>query len=288
MKHVVKHRTGAFTLVELLVVIAIIAMLLSILMPSLSKAREGAARAVCASNNHQIMLACMAYAENNKNYYPMWYGSSPCAPDTSLFLNNYVPDFKAFQCPYDKSNYGTLPSNACVPIQIGLSPKLDSAIKKLGPVSSKNEVTARTPGNRRSYSFNLNYCGWLNYCGLYPDGGAGQNGWTKTTDIKRSSQTIIITEAHHLWNIVGCLWNHGYYGPLPPNVRSTDGYLGGYSHNPGWALYNWSKSGKFAHGNGAVFGFADGHAEFIKVDIKNEVPSMTQYDEGWYTNYRWP
>jgi len=55
----------AFTLVELLVVISIIALLLAILMPSLSKAREQGRRVVCLSNTKQLSLAMMVYTEDN-------------------------------------------------------------------------------------------------------------------------------------------------------------------------------------------------------------------------------
>jgi prepilin-type N-terminal cleavage/methylation domain-containing protein/prepilin-type processing-associated H-X9-DG protein len=56
----------AFTLVELLVVISIIALLLSILMPSLNRARESGQRAVCLSNLKQLGFGWMMYAEDNK------------------------------------------------------------------------------------------------------------------------------------------------------------------------------------------------------------------------------
>src|SRR5689334_11139941 len=55
-----------FTLVELLVVIGIIALLISILLPSLSKAREQARDVQCKSNMSQLYKACLMFANDNK------------------------------------------------------------------------------------------------------------------------------------------------------------------------------------------------------------------------------
>src|SRR2546421_2291711 len=63
-----------FTLVELLVVIGIIALLISILMPALSKAREQAKRVACGSNLHQMAMALQMYANDNKGFYPYSLG----------------------------------------------------------------------------------------------------------------------------------------------------------------------------------------------------------------------
>jgi len=58
-------KQGAFTLIELLVVIAVIAVLMGILMPALSRARELGKRAACLSNLKQLMFAWGMYAEDN-------------------------------------------------------------------------------------------------------------------------------------------------------------------------------------------------------------------------------
>jgi prepilin-type N-terminal cleavage/methylation domain-containing protein/prepilin-type processing-associated H-X9-DG protein len=67
------NRKNAFSLVELLVVISIIALLLAILLPALSRARQQARGVICLSNLHQLGIAASAYVANNQGYYPIGY-----------------------------------------------------------------------------------------------------------------------------------------------------------------------------------------------------------------------
>lgn len=71
-----KSRRGrGFTLVELLVVISIIALLISLLLPALAKAKERANAVVCAAHVRSLAQACMIYAQDNRGFFPAMFNN---------------------------------------------------------------------------------------------------------------------------------------------------------------------------------------------------------------------
>ena len=178
-----RQRRG-FTLVELLVVIAIIALLMGILMPALNIAQKKAMFAVCKSGFHQIGLATLMYAEENRYrlssgcyfnfpngtggdssgngiaYEPGIDTEGFIAIDAQPYLGStklLSTDFSIFICPADKL---TRESPA----------GFDGTTAQYGSISPNGATTEEwyKSGHLSFYSGNMTYWIYYYYLGNYP------------------------------------------------------------------------------------------------------------------------
>ena len=122
-----RNGRGAFTLVELLVVIGIIALLIAIMLPALSRAKESANRVACGSNLRQLGVAFVMYSNENRGWFPFhaaigemdkfghpwnaedwiyWHAArKPAESPICTYLGGY--HLRVLRCPSDDVPYHT-------------------------------------------------------------------------------------------------------------------------------------------------------------------------------------
>jgi prepilin-type N-terminal cleavage/methylation domain-containing protein/prepilin-type processing-associated H-X9-DG protein len=148
-------RPCGFTLIELLVVIAIIAILASLLLPALSRARARGLQVACLSNLRQLQVAWGHYADDNNDRLPLngtagagrttasstpgsWImgnaqGSAALTNLMSGSIYPYAPNAAIFHCPTDRSTvFGTdAPRTRSYPMDAYLNGIRDDAVRTL-------------------------------------------------------------------------------------------------------------------------------------------------------------
>jgi len=99
-----------FTLIELLVVIAIIAILAALLLPALAKAKDAAKQVLCASQEKQISLAFITFANDHDSWFPSgsvdsegdnkFWGEKNAKESIRVYLNDHTEEnIKILKCP---------------------------------------------------------------------------------------------------------------------------------------------------------------------------------------------
>jgi prepilin-type N-terminal cleavage/methylation domain-containing protein/prepilin-type processing-associated H-X9-DG protein len=242
------HKRRGFTLIELLVVIAIIAVLMSILLPALGRAKEQARTVICRSNLHQYAIASRMYLDDNEARFP----------DPYTWL-------------YTAAGTGGTPWSVIMTLEPdgSLWPYLRAKDVHMCPSFKSLLAYSNTPDAQFSYSMNA-YLGEREN-----DGENAFGGVLKETEIRRPSSVFFFSE-ENTWTIEGLsgyVLNDTNLLIYPAEAEPRDGF----------ATYHNPPAGDLDKGSANLV-FVDGHVDSITAE---EQKGDGNFKLAWPGNTPW-
>lgn len=224
-----------FTLIELLVVIAIIAVLASLLLPSLAQAKGKAFQVQCLSNQRQLVIATHLYIADNGDWLPPMQAELPNArPTWRTYLFNYAGrSGGVFDCPAEKKDVYALGSRVA---PLPPNPKVIGL-----PVDGENELCSGIG------AVNVH---WLPGGAQPPFGRPppDENNLCRASRLEKPVQVILFGDG-----------NSDYDG-VWPNDRWWIWKEQGNANTIGFNRAAVGDPGAFRHNRRSNYAFADGHA----------------------------
>ena len=314
-----RKRVG-FTLVELLVVIGIIALLISILLPALGKARKAALEAVCMSDLRQWGIGIAIYADQSHGYLPqkgpdgsapspsanffgsptsgvmgiddpsVWFNAIPPMVNGKSYYQVLLDDYNGLTTAPIEGQHSIFMCPSAGPAETqGNNDVITNGYFMLNGVDSTGQLKTKTGFPAFAFKYNCSYV-WNSK--LTTSNSTGELPTIRMSALRPTSEIVVMTEK---------IINAGEYrDPVVQkwNVANPSVYLNngnkinarGSNVNIGQSKADWTRFTARHRGGGFLL-FADGHvAWFAWPEVQypeNQLPLNQNSDVNHYGKLRW-